>query len=66
LETNYSTLVLVHKNYLYRSNKKWDAPNLDLRDNQGNTALMLANEAGHNKAIELLKAAGASPVGLIK
>jgi monoamine oxidase len=26
LETNYSILVLVHKVYLSRSNKKWDAP----------------------------------------
>jgi ankyrin repeat protein len=34
--------------------------NLDLRDNQGNTALMLASESKHIKAIELLKAAGAS------
>jgi ankyrin repeat protein len=38
--------------------------NLDLRDNEGNTALMLATAAGHIKAIELLKAAGALLAGL--
>jgi ankyrin repeat protein len=38
--------------------------NLDLRNDQGNTALMLATEAKHTKAVELLKAAGASLIGL--
>ncbi|AFY93482.1 ankyrin repeat domain-containing protein [Chamaesiphon minutus] len=38
--------------------------NLDLKDSEGNTALMLATLAGYGKAIELLKAAGASLAGL--
>jgi ankyrin repeat protein len=38
--------------------------NLDLRDDRGNTALMLATGAKHTKAVELLKAAGASLIGL--
>ena len=26
MDANYSTIILVHKIYLSRSNKKWDAP----------------------------------------
>ena len=30
MDANYSTIILVHKIYLSRSNKKWDAPHLNI------------------------------------
>ncbi len=35
MDANYSTIILVHKIYLSRSNKKWDAPEAEVNRAKG-------------------------------